>query len=148
MGMLDVASGKSIWRGLDYYERKKVICFEQTSVSTYKGKVLGSDGKVYDVEIDKAHPRKSKCNCPFAEGRQVVCKHMIALLFTAEPEVAKDFIREVEEDEAEEELREQQRYEELRNYVYSLSKEELRRRYLDVLLQETWDEDFDEEWFL
>ena len=125
-----------------------MICFEQTSVSTYKDKVLGSDGKVYDVEIDKAHPRKSKCNCPFAEGRQVVCKHMIALLFTAEPEVAKDFIREVEEDEAEEELREQQRYEELRNYVYSLSKEELRRRYLDVLLQETWDEDFDEEWFL
>ena len=62
--------------------------------------------------------------------------------------MAKDFIREVEEDEAEEELREQQRYEELRNYVYSLSKEELRRRYLDVLLQETWDEDFDEEWFL
>ena len=148
MGMLDVASGKSIWRGLDYYERKKVICFEKISESKYKGKVSGSDGQVYDVEIDKSHPRKSKCNCPFAEGRQVVCKHMIALLFTAEPKVAEDFIREVEEYEAEEELREQQRYEELRSYVYSLSKEELRRRYLDVLLQEMWDDDWDEEWFM
>ena len=100
------------------------------------------------MEIDKSHPKKSKCNCPFAEGRQVVCKHMIALLFTAEPKEAEDFIREVEEYEAEEELREQQRYEELRSYVYSLSKEELRRRYLDVLLQEMWDDDWDEEWFL
>lgn len=146
MGLLDVASGKSIWRGLDYYERKKVICFEKKSDSIYKGKVSGSDGQVYDVEIDKAHPKKSKCTCPFAEGRQVVCKHMIAHFFTAEPNIAEEFIREVEEYEAEEELREQQRYEELRSYVYSLSKEELRERYLNVLLQEMWDEEWDEEW--
>ena len=45
-------------------------------------------------------------------------------------------------------MREQQRYEEFRDYVYSLSKEELRRRYLDVLLQEMWDDDWDEEWFM
>lgn len=138
MGLIDIASGQSVWRGLDYYERKKVISWEKTGTSTYKGKVSGSDGSIYDVEIDKAHPKKSKCNCPFAEGRKVSCKHMIALLFTAEPKSTEDFIREVEEYEAEEELREQQRYEELRRYVYSLSKAELQGLYLDVLVQQEW----------
>lgn len=141
MGLIDIASGKSVWRGLDYYERKKVISWEKTGPSTYKGKVSGSDGQFYDVEIDKAHPKKSKCNCPFAEGRKVICKHMIALLFTAEPKLAEDFIRELEEYEDEEELREQQRYEELRRYVYSLSKAELQRLYLDALVQQEWEDD-------
>ena len=141
MGLIDIASGKSVWRGLDYYERNKVISWEKTGPFTYKGKVSGSDGQFYDVEIDKAHPKKSKCNCPFAEGRKVICKHMIALLFTAEPKLAEDFIREVEEYEAEEELREQQRYEELRRYVYSLSKAELQRLYLDALVQQEWEDD-------
>lgn len=141
MGLIDIASGKSVWRGLDYYERKKVISWEKTGPFTYKGKVSSSDGQFYDVEIDKAHPKKSKCNCPFAEGRKVICKHMIALLFTAEPKLPEDFIREVEEYEAEEELREQQRYEELRRYVYSLSKAELQRLYLDALVQQEWEDD-------
>lgn len=47
------------------------------------------------------HPRKSKCNCPHADGRRVICKHMIALLFTASPEAANKHImmlNEVEED--------------------------------------------------
>ena len=46
------------------------------------------------------HPRKSKCN-PHADGRRVICKHMIALLFTASPEAANKHIimlNEVEED--------------------------------------------------
>ena len=86
-------------------------------------------------------PQSSKCNCPFAEGRKVICKHLIALLFKAEPKLAEDFIREVEEYEAEEELREQQRYEELRRYVYSLSKAELQRLYLDALVQQEWEAD-------
>lgn len=141
MGLIDIASGKSVWRGLDYYERKKVISWEKAGTSIYKGRVSGSDGQIYDVEIDKVHPKKSKCNCPFAEGRKVICKHMIALLFTAEPKLAEDFIREVEEYEAEEELREQQRYEELRRYVYSLSKAELQRLYLDALVQQEWEDD-------
>jgi len=66
---------------------------------------------------------------------------MIALLFTAEPKLAEDFIRELEEYEAEEELREQQRYEELRRYVYSLSRAELQRLYLDALVQQEWEDD-------
>ena len=135
MGLIEVASGNSVWRGMDYYENKKVISWESTGSSTYKGKVSGSSKEIYDVEIDKEHPRKSKCNCPFAEGRRVICKHMIGLLFTAEPKQAEDFLKEVEEYEAEEELCEQQHYEDLRQYVNSLTKAELRELYFDALIQ-------------
>lgn len=75
MGLIEVASGNSVWRGMDYYERKKVISWEEDGADSYNGVVSGSEGNIYLVHIDKAHPRKSKCNCPFADGRRVVCKH-------------------------------------------------------------------------
>ena len=135
MGLIELASGNSVWRGMDYYERKKIVSWEKTGENTYSGKVAGSNGEIYDVLIDKEHPRKSKCNCPFADGRRVICKHMIGLLFTAEPKQAEDFLKAVEEYEAEEELREQQHYEDLKEYVYSLSKAELQNLYLDALME-------------
>ncbi len=135
MGLIELASGNSVWRGMDYYESKKIVFWEKTGLFTYNGKVSGSKGEIYDVEIDKEHPRKSKCNCPFADGRRVICKHMIGLLFTAEPNVAEDFMKKVEEYEAEEELREQQHYEELREYVNSLSKAELQELYYEALVE-------------
>lgn len=49
---------------------------------------------------------------------------MIALYFTAEPIVAKDFLRKVEKWESEKEERERQHYEDLRKYVNSLSNTE------------------------
>ncbi|MDF2612207.1 MAG: zinc finger protein [Lachnospiraceae bacterium] len=87
------------------------------------------------VHIDKQHPRKSTCNCPFADGRRVICKHMVALLFTTEPKLAEDFLKEVEEYEAEEEAREQQHYEDLKKYVMGLSKQELQEMLIDALIQ-------------
>lgn len=76
MGLIEMASGNSVWRGMDYYKNKKVIAWEKSGTDTYDGKVSGSGNNKYFVHIDKAHPRKSTCNCPFAEGRRVVCKHM------------------------------------------------------------------------
>ena len=65
---------------------------------------------------------------------------MIALLFTAEPKTAEDFLKEVEKWEAEEEAREQQYYDDLRKYVKSLSKSELQEQLFDALveLEERW----------
>lgn len=76
MGLIEIASGNSVWRGMDYYERKKVISWEKDGTDSYNGVVSGSEGNKYLVHIDKGHPRKSKCNCPFADGRRVICKHM------------------------------------------------------------------------
>ena len=60
---------------------------------------------------------------------------MIALYFTAEPEAADHFLKQVEEWEAEEQKREKQHYEDLRKYVNQLSKAELRERLYDALVE-------------
>lgn len=135
MGLIEVASAKSVWRGMEYYENKKVRSWKKSGSETYDGVVAGSDENNYIVHIDKAHPKKSTCNCPFAKGRRAVCKHMIALLFTAEPKAAEDFLQQVEEWEKEEEEREQLHYKELRKYVNSLSKAELQERLYDALVE-------------
>lgn len=135
MGLIEIASGKSVWRGMDYYENKKVVSWKSSGTGTYEGTVSGSEDNAYTVHIDTEHPRKSSCNCPFADGRRVVCKHMIALYFTAEPKAAEDFLKEVEKWEAEEEEQEQQHYEEMKKYVKSLSKTELQEQLLDALMQ-------------
>ncbi|MBD5494665.1 MAG: SWIM zinc finger family protein [Lachnospiraceae bacterium] len=135
MGLIEIASNNSVWRGMDYYNNKKVVSWESSGTGIYEGVVSGSEGNTYIVHIDTEHPRKSSCNCPFADGRRVVCKHMIALYFTAEPKVAEDFLKEVEKWEAKEAEREQQHYEEMKKYVKSLSKTELQEQLLDALLQ-------------
>ena len=135
MGLIETASANSVWRGLDYYEAKKVISWEKTGTFAYDGVVSGSEGNKYIVHIETNHPRRSTCNCPFAEGRRVVCKHMIAMYFTAVPNAADDFLRQVEEWEAEEQEREKQHYEDLRKYVNQLSKAELRERLYHALVE-------------
>ena len=135
MGLIEVASGSSVWRGMDYYNNKKVESWKEVEQGIYNGIVTGSGNNKYIVHVNKFHPRKSTCNWPFADGRRVVCKHMIALYFTAEPNAATDFMKEVEKWEEEEELREQEHYEDLRQYVKSLSKTELQEQLLDALIQ-------------
>ena len=135
MGLIEIASGKSVWRGMDYYNDKKVISWEKTGDETYSGVVSGSEDNIYNVHINKEHPRKSTCDCPFADGRRVICKHMISLYFTAEPEAAEAFLKEVEAWEAEEAERVEQHYKDLEQYVKTLSKAELQKQLLGALIE-------------
>lgn len=84
MTFYDSTSNKSLWRGIDYYKSGKVRKHAETE-GGLRGTVDGSNGETYDVVINLEHPRKSTCNCPFAEGRKVICKHMIALYFMGTP---------------------------------------------------------------
>ena len=45
MGIIDIASSKSVWRGMDYYKQKKVLSCEENYDGTYEGDVAGSDNK-------------------------------------------------------------------------------------------------------
>lgn len=135
MGLIECASNNSVWRGMDYYEGKKVLSWNKSGDEQYDGVVSGSNGEKYTVHIDKAHAKRSTCNCAFADGRCVVCKHMIALLFTAEPKQAEDFLKLVEEYEAEEEEREKEHYADLRKYVNGLSKAELQEQLYNALCE-------------
>jgi hypothetical protein len=84
--------------------------------------------------IDTQHPKKSLCNCPHAEGKKIVCKHKIALFFTAFLKEADRYIAEIDEYEREEEEREQERYDQIVKYVKSLSKDELRSALINALV--------------
>lgn len=136
MGLLEIASGNSFWRGYDYFKDGKVISKKKLDECHYSGTVAGSRKEPYEVTIDLQHPKRSTCNCPHAEGTRRVCKHKVALYFSAFPEEADRAIKEAEEWEAQEEERRQAEYREIEKYVNSLSKQELRRQLLWRLIDE------------
>jgi len=134
MSILSIASNASAWRGYEYYIEKKVRSCKQTGENEFEGAVTGSGNKTYQVMIDTTHPKKSICNCPHAEGKKIVCKHKVALFFTAFPKEAGGYIAEIEEYEREEEELKKQRYDQIVKYVESLSKEELRVVLINALV--------------
>lgn len=136
MGLIDLASGNSFWRGIDYYEKKNVSSIKQVNKNIFESEVRGNKNKLYHVLIDIEHPRKSKCTCPFADGRRVICKHMVATYFTVFPEEAKRVIEEAEEYEKEEEQHQQEEYQEIEKYVNSLTLNELRERLILYMIEE------------
>lgn len=142
MSILNSASGASVWKGYAYYTKKKVERYVQLSDSEYEGTVAGSSGNHYHVKINTEHIRQSKCNCPFADGKRIICKHMVALYFSAFPSEADKYIKEVEEYEREEEAREQERIVEIERYVKSLTKAQLQSALIEALLAEEESRDY------
>ena len=96
MDLINTASGKSAWRGYEYYKEGKVLACVQTDESHFMGFVSGSGKEPYDVTIDVEHPKRSECTCPLAAGKRIVCKHMAALYFSAYPEKADEYMAEIE----------------------------------------------------
>lgn len=125
MGLIDLASGNSLWRGYDYYQENKVNRYNQLSQYEYEGIISGSNTKKYNVFIDVEHPRKSKCNCPHAKDKRIICKHMVALYFTIFPKEAEKLIEDSTKYEEQEEERLEKLYTDTHKYIHSLSKKEL-----------------------
>ena len=136
MGLLELASGNSFWRGYDYFKESRVKSYRKIEPNLYEGSVEGGEGTIYSVTIDLDHPKKSQCNCLHAEGNRRICKHKVALYFTVFPEAANKAIEDAKAWEAEEERREEKERKEIEKYVYSLSKQELREQLLWRMLDE------------
>ena len=138
--LVRLASGQSCWKGLHYFRNGRVRSFSQVSDMTFEGIVDGSEGRQYHVHIDVEHPRKSHCDCPFAEGRRVICKHQVALYFAthsgADKKFETDCERANEEYERYLEEEERQRHIRIERYVNSLTKAELREQLLSRMLNE------------
>ena len=124
MSFTDSASGNSLWRGYDYYGKGAVLTCEQTAETEFSGQVRGE--KVYSVRIDFSHPRKSSCSCPYANGRRIVCKHMVALYFTAFPGEAERLRKHGEEWEEKEEESQERIYARVRKYIQKMPAAQLR----------------------
>lgn len=132
--MLDCASVKSLWRGMEYYEKRMVIAVCKTEENKYTGIVKGNTDSKYNIVLDITHPRRSSCTCPFADGRRVICKHMVATYFTIFPNEAQRIVKEAEEYEIELEKQLENECKEIKKYVYSLSKAELQEQILNYML--------------
>lgn len=158
MGMLDICSYNSYGRGLDYYESKRVKILRRLNEFVYDAQVEGSE--VYDVHLDVNHPRKSTCTCPHAAGKQVICKHKVAVYFSIFPEEAQkainernEYRRELEEREKEYDRKVKEERKRITEYVKSLSNKEVRERLINYMvhdameyIQDPYDED-DDEWY-
>ena len=101
MGLLNLASSASAWRGYEYYKGGSVLLKKKITDHEYSGTLRGSGNKHYDVFIDIEHPRKSHCNCPHAKGKRIICKHQVALYFSVFPKEAEKYYKEVLEYEEE-----------------------------------------------
>lgn len=113
MGILNQARASVIQRGYEYYKDKKVINFRKESDTVFYGSVKGTT--TYDVKIDINHTVKNTyCNCPFAKDNRKICKHMVALYFTAFPNEAEQYIENI----AEQEWIEEERFNEMYGYLY------------------------------
>ena len=140
MAFYSSASNASLWRGVHYYENGKVKSYSVIEENVIQGVVSGSEGNVYDTTINLDHPRKSTCNCPFANGRKVICKHVVALYFTSVPGSYKEFKKDMEEAETLYELQEEQwrkeTHQRIENFVAKLSEKEARKRLVDILYED------------
>lgn len=137
MGLISIASNASAWRGYEYYKDNKVKDYTKISEYEYEyeGIVEGGNKKTYQVLMNHKHPRKSKCNCPHAKDRSVICKHIVAVFFTIFPKEVKAYMDEVEESERIEEEREEERFKDIVSYVNGLTKEQLKQELIQELLK-------------
>lgn len=72
MGLIECASGTSVWHGYYYYKQNKVLSITQIAEDTDSASVAGSSREPYLVKLHIEHPRKSKCNCPRAAGKRII----------------------------------------------------------------------------
>ena len=133
MGLIECTSGASLWRGYDYYKEKKVKNLQQISDTQYAAEVAGTSSAPYKVLVDIAHPRTSKCNCPHADGKRIVCKHMMAVYFAAFPQEAQRIYDEAIAYQEEEEKQEEELTDRVCQYVWQMKKSEAQQALLDLL---------------
>ena len=131
MALVDLASGKSFWRGYYYFEEGKVTECIVIDESTIEGIVNN-----YDVKLDLKHPRRSNCSCPHSQGHpKSVCKHMVALYFAANPEEARQLIKDIEDEEENERI---ELEESIRERVYGMTEMDVREELINMLIEESY----------
>ena len=142
------ASYQSFWKGYWYYKNGNVLSWNKINDSEYEGIVKSDNQKDrYKVVINLDKPRASKCNCPFAEGKYKICKHMVALYFAVFPDEVKHFDEEVYEFEKEQERKakeHEERYNNLKKEVSNWSREELENYVINTMLED-YDDEYDED---
>lgn len=134
MSLLTSASGKSVYRGYEYFTENKVLSCDQINNFEYEGTVKGSENNSYSVHINLKKPKTSTCDCPFANGLKI-CKHMVAVFFTAFPDEARKYKAELDSYYEEQSKRSEGIDDKLQSYIKKLSKTQLQYVLLQVLYE-------------
>lgn len=123
MGIISSASGSSCWRGLDYYKNKKIKNIKKISDIEYTSVASGTED--YIVYLNLKNPKKSTCNCPLANGKRIICKHIVATYFSVVPNSAKEFEEEQNRLQEEYEEHQENKYKNAVKFINKMSKKEL-----------------------
>ena len=134
MSILTAASSKSAWRGYEYFIEDKIQFVKKLDDTHFGGAVAGSETKSYAVTIDIEHPKRSTCDCPFANGLKV-CKHMVAIYFAAFPEEAIKFKVAIERALEEEEQYREELPGRIEKFINRLNKTQLKDLALNLIYE-------------
>ena len=135
MGLIDIASSKSVWRGMEYYKQNKVLSYIVNEDGSCEGIVAGSGDGNYHVHVDMEHPRKSTCDCPLANGKKIICKHIVAVSLCLDESEADRFKKEKTIYASEEEERRAKKYEKYMGFARTMSPRELREAYVELMIE-------------
>lgn len=133
MGILECASRASVWKGLACYAQERILRLDEIGEDIFCAEVSGSGDSVYEVELNIAHPRKSKCTCPRANGKRVVCKHIVATYFLVRPEEMDRLVAESMAAQSGEVQRREERYQKVCQYVRGMEQNALQEALLALL---------------
>ena len=120
---------------MEYYKQNKVSSCTANDDGTYEGVVSGSSDESYSVHVDMEHPRKSTCNCPLANGKKVICKHIVAVSLCVDASEAERFKNEKTIYASEEEERRAKKYYKYMSYAKCMSQRELREAYVELMIE-------------
>lgn len=133
MSLLTASSRASRWRGYEYFKNGNISDLKHLEDMQFQADVSGSRQEPYKVTIDLNHIRQSSCTCPHAAGRQIICKHMVAVFFAAFPEEAEKYYEKLQKAAEEWETHQEELAGKLVEYVRRLKKQEAQRLLLEVL---------------
>ena len=134
MALLDCANKPTVWNGFECYNNDKVLSKIKIG-DMYRCVVSGDDADEYTVEMNPIHPRKSKCDCPRAKGKYVICKHIVAAYFSVFPMQAKKYgAKSINYDDLKD-IRKDELYLKIQNYVKEMKKSELQSALLQQLIE-------------
>jgi len=135
MAIIDAASSKSVWRGIEYYKQGKVVSYTVNEDGTCDGVVAGSGGSSYHVHVDPVHVRSSSCDCPHAKGTRIICKHIVAVSLCLDESEEDRFRNEKTVYDSEEDERKSRKYEKYYGTASRMSKKDLCEAYAELMVE-------------
>lgn len=96
MSYLKVVNQKIKLRGYFIALSNSILDVKQLADHKYQATCLGSGAKRYRTCIDLDHPKRSTCECPYANGNRL-CNHMVGVYFKVDKAARVAYSKEVVE---------------------------------------------------